>query len=70
MARPPHHPRRRPSSPPPPPVDNKDPVTVDGPVFAQPQPTSDPKSFRIPHPSDSQAYAAIDALNRAHRLGP
>ena len=70
MARPPHHHRRRPSSPPPPPFDNKDPVTVDGPGFAQPQPTPDPKSFRIPHPSDSQAYAQIDALNRAHRLGP
>ena len=69
MTRPPHHPRRRPSSPPPP-IDNTDPVPVDGPEFAQPHPTPDPRQFRIPHPSDAQAYEQIDALNRAHRLGP
>jgi len=72
MARPPHHPRRRKSSPTPPtpPIDNTDAVPVDEPVFAQPQPTPDPDHFRVSHPSDSQTYAQIDALNRAHKLGP
>jgi hypothetical protein len=38
------------------------------PVFAQPEPTADPKKFRIKHASDKDAYASIDALNRAHKL--
>jgi hypothetical protein len=75
MTRPPHHRRRRQTTPPPPPTggsngDNSDPAPTDKPVFAQPQPTPDPTQFRIPHPSDAQAYAEIDALNRDHKLGP
>jgi hypothetical protein len=38
------------------------------PVFAQPQPTPDPGTFRIRHPSDSDAYRLIDELNAEHRL--
>jgi hypothetical protein len=41
---------------------------LDGPVFSQPQPTPDPTTFRIRHPSDDDAYAAIDELNREHKL--
>jgi hypothetical protein len=70
MTRPPHHPRRRQQPPDAPNTDNSDPVPTEGPVFAQPQPTPDPTQFRVPHPSDLQAYAEIDALNRAHKLGP
>jgi hypothetical protein len=56
------------ASPPPdaPNTDNSDPVSTEGPVFAQPQPTPDPTQFRVRHPSDAQAYAQIDALNRTH----
>jgi hypothetical protein len=43
---------------------------VDGPVFSQPQPTSDPTTFKIRHPSDADAYAAIDQLNKEHKLKP
>jgi hypothetical protein len=43
---------------------------LDGPVFSQPQPTPDPTTFRIRHPSDADAYAAIDQLNREHQLKP
>jgi len=39
-------------------------------VFAQPQPTADPKKFEIKHPSDGAAYKQIDALNREHKLAP
>ena len=38
------------------------------PVFAQPEPTEDPKHFRIKHASDAQAYKAIDKLNAEHKL--
>jgi hypothetical protein len=41
-----------------------------GPVFSQPQPTSDPSTFRVRHPSDNDAYAIIDKLNAAHQLKP
>ena len=40
------------------------------PVFAQPQPTDDPKKFEVKHPSDGAAYKQIDQLNREHRLAP
>jgi hypothetical protein len=43
---------------------------VDGPIFSQPQPTPDPTTFKIRHPSDKDAYAAIDQLNKEHRLKP
>jgi hypothetical protein len=39
-------------------------------VFAQPQPTADPSSFRIKHPSDSAVYKEIDQLNREHKINP
>jgi hypothetical protein len=38
------------------------------PVFAQPEPTADPTSFRIKHASDAESYYKIDALNKAHKL--
>jgi hypothetical protein len=40
------------------------------PVFAQPEPTEDPTKFRIKHASDGQAYKAIDALNKEHKVHP
>jgi hypothetical protein len=40
------------------------------PVFSQPQPTPDPSTFRIRHPSDKDAYEAIDELNAEHKLKP
>ena len=43
---------------------------LDGPVFSQPQPTPDPDTFRVRHPSDQDAYAAIDKLNAEHKLFP
>ncbi len=43
---------------------------VGQPVFAQPQPTPDPTTFRVNHPSDGPAYAAIDQLNKQHKLLP
>ena len=44
--------------------------TLNGPVFAQPEPTEDPDVFRIKHPSDSPAYKIIDQLNAEHRIRP
>jgi hypothetical protein len=41
-----------------------------GPVFSQPQPTPDPSTFRIRHPTDKDAYAIIDKLNAEHELKP
>lgn len=38
------------------------------PVFGQPEPTEDPKTFRIKHASDGQAYKKIDKLKREHKL--
>lgn len=43
---------------------------LDAPVFAQPEPTADPSTFRIKHPSDTDAYKLIDQLNREHKLLP
>jgi hypothetical protein len=43
---------------------------LDAPVFAQPEPTPDPSTFRVKHPSDADAYKQIDELNREHRLQP
>jgi len=34
------------------------------PVFSQPQPTSDPQTFKIKHPSNADDYRAIDTLRR------
>jgi hypothetical protein len=44
--------------------------SVGHPVFAQPEPTADPATFRIKHASDNAAYKSIDALNKEHKLQP
>jgi hypothetical protein len=41
-----------------------------GPAFSQPQPTPDPKIFKIRHPSDDDAYATIDQLTAEHKVKP
>jgi hypothetical protein len=46
------------------------PRSVDHPVFAQPEATADPATFRVKHASDTTAYKAIDQLNREHKLLP
>lgn len=48
--------------------DSKTDRTIDHPVFAQPQTTPDPTTFKIRHASDADAYAKIDELNKAHKL--
>src|SRR5262245_6092849 len=40
------------------------------PVFAQPEPTEDPDTFRVQHPSDDPIYKEIDKLNRQHKIHP
>jgi hypothetical protein len=40
------------------------------PVFAQPEPTPDPSTFKITHPSDDAAYKKIDELNAEHKIFP
>ena len=40
------------------------------PVFAQPEPTPDPSTFKIKHPSDNDAYKVIDQLNAEHKIHP
>jgi len=40
------------------------------PVFAQPEPTPDPSTFKIKHPSDNAAYKVIDQLNAEHKINP
>jgi hypothetical protein len=47
-----------------------EPRALGKPVFAQPEPTPDPKKFEVKHPSDNPAYKQIDALNREHKLAP
>jgi len=47
-----------------------EPRVLGKPVFAQPQPTPDPKKFEVKHPSDGPAYKRIDVLNREHKLAP
>jgi hypothetical protein len=44
------------------------PRVLAGPVYSQPQPTPDPTIFKIKHPSDNDAYAAIDQLNKEGKL--
>ncbi len=41
-----------------------------GPTFAQPEPTADPTTFRVNHPSDGPAYKEIDELNAEHKIFP
>jgi hypothetical protein len=44
--------------------------SIGHPVFAQPQPTPDPTTFRVQHPSDDPAYKVIDELNKEHKIVP
>ncbi len=46
------------------------PRSLRNPVFGQPEATADPTTFRIRHPSDSDAYQIIDELNKEHKLDP
>jgi hypothetical protein len=58
------------SAPPPTNGPGSAPRDVGRPVFAQPQPTPDPTTFRIDHPSDDPIYKQIDELNREHLIHP
>jgi hypothetical protein len=49
-------------------TDNTGSVALSHPVFAQPQPTDDPSTFKIRHVSDNDAYKKIDELNKEHKL--
>ena len=40
------------------------------PVFGQPEPTPDPSTFKVTHPSDDAAYKLIDELNVEHKIKP
>jgi hypothetical protein len=40
------------------------------PAFALPEPTPDPSTFKIEHPSDADAYKLIDELNAEHKIVP
>ena len=44
--------------------------TIGKPLFAQPEPTADPRTFLIKHASDKAAYAVLDPLIKAHKLKP
>lgn len=46
------------------------PRLLNQPVFSQPEPTPDPTTFRVRHPSDDDAYKVIDQLNAEHKLEP
>ncbi len=46
------------------------PRTLSAPVYAQPEPTPDPSTFKIKHPSDAAAYKLIDELNAEHKITP
>jgi hypothetical protein len=48
--------------------DSLSPRVLAGPIFSQPQPTPDPTVFRIKHPSDNDAYTAIDQLQKDGKL--
>ena len=65
----PKRPARTPAAPP---VESTavTPRELGHPVFAQPEPTADPTSFRVKHPSDSPVYKQIDQLNREHKIQP
>jgi hypothetical protein len=43
---------------------------LSGPVFSQPEPTPDPGTFVVKHPSDNPAYKEIDQLNKEHKIFP
>lgn len=46
------------------------PRSLAAPVFAQPEPTPDPSTFKVKHPSDADAYKLIDQLNAEHKIQP
>jgi hypothetical protein len=52
------------------PIDTAGVTELDKPVFAQPEPTPDPKKFEVKHPSDGPAYKQIDQLNKEHKITP
>jgi Calcineurin-like phosphoesterase len=54
---------RKPSSP-----SSHSPRDLSGPVFGQPRPTENPTTFKVKHPSDTDAYHAIDELNRQRKV--
>ncbi|HVI08843.1 MAG TPA: metallophosphoesterase [Candidatus Binatia bacterium] len=43
---------------------------ANGPIFAEPNFEPDPTKFKVPHASDSQAYAEMDALIKASKFLP
>jgi hypothetical protein len=65
-----HDKRKAKEAPPSDYVKNTSATVLGHPVFAQPEPTSDPTKFEIKHPSDSPIYKKIDELNRGHKLAP
>jgi len=44
--------------------------SLEAPVFSQPEPTPDPSTFKVTHPSDDAAYKLIDELNAEHKIQP
>jgi Calcineurin-like phosphoesterase len=51
-------------------IHNTGTTELDKPVFAQPQPTQDPTTFEVTHPSDNPVYKQIDQLNKEHKIAP
>jgi hypothetical protein len=51
-------------------IHNTGTTELDKPVFAQPQPTLDPTTFEVTHPSDNPVYKKIDQLNKEHKIAP
>jgi len=46
------------------------PRQLGAPVFSQPEPTPDPTTFVVRHPSDGPVYKEIDQLNKEHKIFP
>lgn len=40
------------------------------PIYAEPNPTPDPTKYKVPHASDTQAYAEMDSLIKASKFLP
>lgn len=49
---------------------NSTPRDVGHPIFAQPEPTEDPTTFRVGHPSDDPVYKEIKRLNAEGKIKP
>jgi len=47
-----------------------EPKPIGHPIFAQPEPTPDPTTFRTVHPSDGPTYKKIDQLNAEGKIHP